>query len=293
MARPGRYEEGARKLIAEVGLNREIGMSAAEFAQAIDMPPSLVTRVLHLMVRVGTATKRETYHGQGGGKKVFYTFTGDFKETERRLNEQGIPWSAYIEENTPKAAKSKPMTPTPPPADSPFAVLGPLRKSEPRAELEVARKYRDQQAFIEAKRAEFETMGLVFDPAAIRIDFDEPRRHQLDAIVRVLPYVESLEKQNATLEEQNKIARAPIGELGALRGRVKSQTDQIEKLVREKGDIKDDVQRLMGDHRREVESYKEQIANLQGELRTLKGERAVNGAIGRHEANEAIARVGR
>lgn len=291
--RPPRYEEAARKLIAEVGLNREIGMSADELAIAIDMPASATARVLKLMTRVGTATLRETWNGTGG-KKAFYTLLAGYEETDRRLKEQGIPWSAFAEANSsPKEVKARQKSPdTYRIPDSPFAGLAQLKKSDPRAELEVARRYRDQQAFITAKTKEFADMGLVFDPAAIKIDYDDARRRELEAIARVLPYVESVEKSNTNLEEQNRSIRIPQAELMNLRSEVRNQRDQIERLVREKGDIKDDVQRMLGDHKREVQGYKEEIDTLKADLRRIRGDQAVNGAVMRHEVNEAITKMG-
>lgn len=286
MSRPSRYDEGARKLIAEVGLNKEVATSATELAELIDMPPSVVSRVLNIMQRVGTARKRDEYSGTGG-RKVFYTLVGDYAETIRLMKAEGIPWSAFVEE------QSRHVKGAPKPQNGSvksLADLAPLRKSEPRAEIEVARKYRDQQAFIEQQRKMFADMGLELPAIPETITGD--RKVELEAIVRILPYVDSIENANRNLETQNKTIRQPQSELSEAKVTIQRQKDQIERLVAEAARGADKLRNEMDEVRQQLIDARRERDEARAELKQIKGDKAINGSITRHEVNAVIAKAG-
>jgi uncharacterized protein (UPF0335 family) len=150
-----------------------------------------------------------------------------------------------------------------------LTALAPLRKSEPRAEIEVARRYRDQGMFIAAQRKQFEEMGLQLPE--ISSDLVPDRRLELEAIVRTLPYIETLEKSNERLEEQNRTIRQPFNELRDVRAERDRLKEQVERLVAEKLAIRDDVQQVMDRHRGEVKGFKDRIAQLEAEANRIRG----------------------
>jgi len=275
MARPqADYAGTFDKLVKSMGVGKIIELSGKEIAQLIDEPAGRVNRMLEVMRQAGTLDFELLNVGRRGGRSARYTLRDDnLASTESKMKASGLYWSEYEQETHDRQRSSQPRNTV----VRSFAEIAPLRKDEPRAQIEVARKYRDQQAFIVAQREKFKEMGLVMpEPSPV---FDADRRRELDAIVRILPYIESIEKANANLEEQNRTIRAPMSELTELRSTVARQKDQIERLVREKGEIKDDVQRLMDDHRREVSRLKDDVAALTGQLRQIKGDKAINGAV--------------
>jgi len=267
------YAGTFNKLVKSMGVGKTIELSGPEIAQLIDEPIGRVNRMLEVMRQAGTLDFELLNIGRGGRSARYTLRDDDLASTEAKMKAKGLYWSQYEQE---AHSSQRPQQPRNAVVRS-FAEIAPLRKDEPRAQIEVARKYRDQQAFIAAQREKFKEMGLVMpEPSPI---FDDERRRELDAIVRILPYIESIEKANANLEEQNRTIRAPMSELTELRSTAARQKDQIERLVREKGDIKDDVQRLMDDHKREVSRLKGEIETLTGQLRQIRGEKAINGAI--------------
>lgn len=289
MSRPlSDYPETVRKLILEMGINTRVEASAPELAVLINEPLGRVSRVLNVMHKAGTLDlEYEQQHGvKGGGRKPIYRITAGLTNTEERMRERGLAWSQWQERNVPQPAPAPKINGSHNGSVNALAALAPMRKSEPRAELEVARKYRDQEAFLTEERKRFAEMGFVMrEPEPL---YDLAREHELDAIVRVLPYLEGIERANENLTLQNKAIRQPISELTEARSLLARQKEQIERMVLEKQQVKDDVQKMVDDHRRALHEKDAEI----GELKDRLGVRRIDAAIGRVEVHEAVAKIG-
>lgn len=283
MARPqADYAATFDKIVKGMG-TKPIELSGPEIASLIDEPSGRVVRMLDVMKRAGTL-KFEFIDG----RKPRYTLLDtDFASTEAKMHEKGIEWSAWRELNvSPQERQAKPQNGT---VVRSLSDLAPLRKSEPRAELEVARKYRDQQNFINAERAKFQEMGLELPEP--KLMYDEMRVVELEAIKRVLPYVESLETSNENLSTQNRTIRQPLSELNEARATIDRQKQQIERMVAEASRGADAMRAKMDDLRQEMLDYKRERDEAVNELKRLKGERSLNGALTAHEIHSAVDRV--
>lgn len=283
MARPqADYAATFDKIVKGMG-TKPIELSGPEIASLIDEPSGRVVRMLDVMKRAGTL-KFEFIDG----RKPRYTLLDtDFASTEAKMHEKGIEWSAWRELNvSPQERQAKPQNGT---VVRSLSDLAPLRKSEPRAELEVARKYRDQQNFINAERAKFQEMGLELPEP--KLMYDEMRVVELEAIKRVLPYVESLETSNENLSTQNRTIRQPMSELTELRAKVKAQSDQIERMIAEKSSIADATRKMLDEYRSEIKELTMDRDSARTEIKRLKGEKSLNGALNAHEINKAADRV--
>lgn len=272
---PSDYRVTYDKIVDLLGVGKTHKIVIGEIAEMTREPKGRVERLIDVATSIGSIEMSRS------GSDVAYRVIDTFAEADAKVKAAGRQWHRSVQE--------KHRRPTPTFVARSLSDMSPLRKSEPKAELEVARKYRDQQMFIDTERARFAEMGL--EMPAIAPAFDEQRRRELEAIVRILPYIESLERANDNLSTQNHTIRQPMGELTELRTQTRAQKEQIERLVAEKTRAADEVRKMIDQYKQEIRTLTEDRDSARAETQRLRGERALNGALNAHEINNAVDRV--
>lgn len=101
-----------------------------------------------------------------------------------------------------------------PEAPSPFEVLKPMRKDEPKALVEAARQYRDKTGGIRSKIddviATAKELGISINETALRESVTVENDERLEIICLVLPYIEALERRVEALLEKSTDLNVPF-----------------------------------------------------------------------------------
>lgn len=293
--KPHPYIATVERLYKELGQGNEIKASMAEITALIGENGSAVTRVLSLLKQKKAAHVRyyldPNHHKRGGGRHSAWTLDSDldtargivtdrFGATIGANHKGGRPRKASPSQLVKQLGEIK-LKPAGAVLKS-FSDLAPLRRDESHAFFEVARKHRDQQQFLTDERKRFADMGLTLGD--VKSVYDESTLAELNAVVKVIPYVEGLERENERLIGQNKAALQPTVELNDLRRQVRSQRDQIERMVAEKAEQQEAVRELENDHRNKMKSMRDQYSQLEEINRQLKAQiagRSIDSAIHR------------
>ena len=143
-------------------------------------------------------------------------------------------------------------------AESPFAVLKPLRKDEAAALIAAARQYGQRNAFIEEEISRFAAVGLTLDREAVGMSKDE----RLEHIGLVMDYIDRLERE-ATAPAT---VRADSNEVKQLRAEATELRNQVNRMVREKSDQKTAVEDLLNRYRNEKSLIQRRNDELETDL---------------------------
>lgn len=237
-----------RDFVNVLDLGKEVMTNQQAMADALGTQTNAISKMTTMLRALGALEMR--VGSDGTNKRTFYKLLADLDEVQRRLKSRG--WRLSSDADYQKASGMVPNKEAhlfgkalkrrdaadSAPASEPrpeFAVLAPMRKDEPRALIEMARKYQERLSFIEAKRAEFSEMGIQFNPDAIEFTLDPMLEH----VGLVLPYVSMLEGTNERLQKEISTTRAPSAELAAVRAERDRQKEQIARLIREKAEAAD------------------------------------------------------
>lgn len=222
--------------------------SRGELAEQLHEPVRALQSLLAVMRHVGIAEQGYQRHPSGRGRASIYRLVVPYEEAVARLETFGYSqirsFKQQSEDDGVALASDGGAVRAiaGPDRSSPFEVLRPLRRDESHAQVEAARRYRDRMSFIEGEVRRFEDMGIKVKPGAFKFVRDVA----LEYIVPVLPYIESLEKENANLARQHEVGvasddmRQQYQQLHAENQRLRSR---VKDLVSQNATLRDELAR--------------------------------------------------
>jgi hypothetical protein len=151
-------------------------------------------------------------------------------------------------------------------AESPFAVLRPMKRNEQRALIEAAIQYKRNRTFIDEKVAEFAEHGLTLDPAVVGFPVDD----RLEVLSVVGDEFERLIRENERLQDYANQRGRDESEVKELRLTIARQEEQLTQIARQRAAEHQEAVRLSGQHSGKVATLTQQITKLEQENRDLR-----------------------
>ncbi len=294
-------DDAMRKLFTLLPKGEKIRTSVKEMAAILDVTPSFMQDINVALDFIGAKVTSFGGHPSGKGKVAFWTRVMDFQEAREALTEKGIDFSSHGRErinalraeagNPHPLYKAPPVTPEV--AQQPekviqgtteegtrMAIAGPdaprtLHESlvevrrevaQPEALLAAVRQYAARDQFIEQEVKRFAEMGIELKPETLKVRKD-PR---MEAVLPLLPYVDSLERKVQNFAKRIDDLQKQTSGAGEARHRITQQAEHINRLVKEKGALDEQLRKERTEHIGRLQEKDREIRRLQTVADSLK-----------------------